>query len=403
MFMRSQMYSPFVEARVITVDLRRNVCKCVTKDGQLLNNVRWGNELGTHLESGSSSCPQPKETVAIALVSGEPVIFMSLGLLKSSDDTLRANVNGQRSSSEFYNKFNNSFLKDPMRRNGATPDDVVPGDKITSNDTGSLFGLLRGGTFLAKASALAQVIISRMDDMVRIVSRNYEMFSDAMTHYSVNWKGKLYSYFSYYRTPEASRLEVPDYYEVFGNVEIGDSVKDSVLSGVIEGIDPTDLIKMQRILAKNGLGDEIGTRWVSTYSLEGKRLETSSTASGEDYVKITTENQHWRLEIHSGTDPEYVTYVDVTPHSIQLKTDDGPEVTLNGLTNTATVNATNVVVNATEANVTAPDVNIVGTVNVEGDVLVDGAYTVKIGTLNLKTHIHDQIQLIGYTEGPVSV
>ena len=407
MFQSNNTYSPFVEARVITVDLKRNVCKCITKDGQMLNNVRWGHDLGTYKEIGSSTHPLPKETVAIALVSGEPVIFMSLGLLKRSDDTLRATINGQRSTSEFYNKFNNSFVKDPLRRNGAMPDDVVPGDKVFANDAGSLFGLLRGGTFVAKASALAQVIVSRMDDLLRLVSRNYEMFSDAMTHYSVNHRGKLYTYLSFFRTTASSRAEIPDYYEVFGNVEVGDEIKDGVLSGSSEGVDPTDLIKMQRIPAKDGQGDVIGSRWVSTYSLEGKRLETSSTASGSDYVKVTTDNQHWRIEVQTEAN---VSYIDITPHLIQLKTDGGPEVLLNGTNNSVTVNATDVTVNctnsttnATTAAVTATDIDLTGTVNVTGDVLIDAANTLKIGTLDLKTHVHNQVVIFGNTQGPANL
>lgn len=388
----------------------------------MLTNVRWGFSLGQNQENGDTRHPLPNEMVAIASVSGEPVIFMSLGVLHATDSVQRASINRSRSNSTFYGDNNLSFMADPLRRDSSSPDDIVPGDKLTSNDSGALFGLLRGGTFLAKASALAQIIVSRMDDLVRIVSRNYEMFSDAMVHYSVNLRGSVYTHYGFFRTQQSSRRESPDYYEVLGNVEIGDEAKGFPLNTVVTGLTPTTLIKMQRIPAKDGLGDTIGTRWLSTYSLEGKRLETSSTASGEDYVKITTENQHWRLEVHSGIDPEYVTYIDVTPHLIQMKTDGGPEILLNGTTNTATVTATTVNVVCTDANVdasesvvvtadvsasvTSPDismtgdVDITGNVTITGDVEVDAANTIKIGTLNLKTHVHNQTVLFGDTLGP---
>lgn len=421
MFIKQNSFSPFVEARVLTVDIKRSVCKCRTTDGHLLTNVRWGFSLGNSDENGETRHPLPDEIVCIALVSGEPVIFMSMGVMHTQDSVLKATINRQRNTSRFYGNYNPSMISDPLRRDTSTPEDTIPGDRIISNDSGAIYGLLRGGTFIAKATALAQLIISRMDDLVRIVSRNYEMFSDAMAHYSVNLRGQVYNYFEYFRTPQASRMESPDYYEVYGNVEVGDEARSDYLNADVSGVETTTLVKMQRIPSKTGLGDVDGTRWVSTYSLEGKRLETSSDAAVVNYTRITTDNQEWKLEVVTGG---VSTFIDIAPHLVHIKTDAGPEVILDGTTNTATLNATTVNVNATDttvtstnttvqstttninattATVTANNIGLIGTVTITGavtvgggsgivvsggDITVDSSRTIRIGTLDLKTHRH---------------
>jgi hypothetical protein len=61
---------------------------------------------------------------------------------------------------------------------GNSYDDVMPGDKYWATKDGNAIGVLEGGISLFKASELCQIIGIRYDDLLRIVSRNYEHFTD---------------------------------------------------------------------------------------------------------------------------------------------------------------------------------------------------------------------------------
>lgn len=333
--------SVFVKAKVLNVDIKRGVCRCVTDNGHMLTNVRWGYPLGQHKERGDNSHPVPEERVVLVKVAGEHVIFMSTGAPQVLDSTVRASINRGRGASDFHDRFNQSNGDANLRREGSSPSEMVPGDKVFTGDRGGLFGLLRGGTFIAKASALSQLIISKLDDLIRIVSRNYEMFSDAMVHYSVNLRGRPYTYLGYFQTQTSSRQDSPDYYEVFGDVACGDEAKESYLSEGLTLPATDDVVKYQRIAVKELDGTMIGSRWISTYRLNGKREETSSNEAADVFLKLTSENGHWRIEVES---PTGSASIDVLPERI-LHTVGGTctieqtatSVTVN--TEVATVNA----------------------------------------------------------------
>ena len=361
--------SVFVKAKVLNVDIKRGVCRCVTDNGHMLTNVRWGYPLGQHKERGDNSHPVPEERVVLVKVAGEHVIFMSTGAPQVLDSTVRASINRGRGASDFHDRFNQSNGDANLRREGSSPSEMVPGDKVFTGDRGGLFGLLRGGTFIAKASALSQLIISKLDDLIRIVSRNYEMFSDAAVHYSVNLRGRPYTYLGYFQTQTSSRQDSPDYYEVFGDVACGDEAKENYLSEGLTLPTTDDVVKYQRIAVKELDGTMIGSRWVSTYRLNGKREETSSNEAADVFLKLTSENGHWRIEVESPTGsasigvlPERILHtvggictIEQTATSVTVNTE---VATVNASVST-TVNSPVTAVNAsTSTTVTSPAVTV---------------------------------------------
>lgn len=77
--------------------------------------------------------------------------------------------------------------KDPVYRKGGITqydfsgisyDDLLPGDKVMSTKDGNAIGVLEGGVVVLKASELCQIVGVRYDDLMRIVSRNFEHFTD---------------------------------------------------------------------------------------------------------------------------------------------------------------------------------------------------------------------------------
>lgn len=60
----------------------------------------------------------------------------------------------------------------------SSADDLMPGDKIISNSEGSAIAVLEGGVSIFKASELCQIVGLKYNDLMRVVSRNFEQFTD---------------------------------------------------------------------------------------------------------------------------------------------------------------------------------------------------------------------------------
>ena len=58
------------------------------------------------------------------------------------------------------------------------PNDLMPGDKKIMGKAGNFLGILSGGLTILQAGKLSQIVMSKLGDLVRIVSRNFEVFSD---------------------------------------------------------------------------------------------------------------------------------------------------------------------------------------------------------------------------------
>jgi len=61
---------------------------------------------------------------------------------------------------------------------GISPGDVMPGDSITVGEDGQMYGILTGGTFIAKASALCQLILTKTKGTALLVARRLKIYTD---------------------------------------------------------------------------------------------------------------------------------------------------------------------------------------------------------------------------------
>lgn len=69
--------------------------------------------------------------------------------------------------------------------------DFLDGDKILSSGGGTVVGALRGGIAVLKASSLSQILLFKLKHLIRLVSRNLEIFTDFGTLKIFNNKGKV--------------------------------------------------------------------------------------------------------------------------------------------------------------------------------------------------------------------
>ncbi|MHA1302108.1 MAG: hypothetical protein ACTSPI_00200 [Candidatus Heimdallarchaeaceae archaeon] len=61
---------------------------------------------------------------------------------------------------------------------GNSFEDLMAGDKVLSTKDGNLIGVLEGGLTYFKASELCQIIGMKYEDLLRIISRNFQHYSD---------------------------------------------------------------------------------------------------------------------------------------------------------------------------------------------------------------------------------
>jgi len=209
-------------ATVTAVDLVRGVCKCIGYQDEIYTNVRWGIPVGGSSGTGQSTPPMEGDNVLVDISTGAPIITGSIlsdsaGLLK------RPNIAKQDVDEEDIADYTDAGIND-ARRGPGTPRDQRVGDQVFTSDGGGLFGLLRGGSFVAKASSLSQIILSRFGDLFRTVSRNAEHFTDVDSTYKTSIRGNVYTLREIYRNPERSRTEKPSLTRLEGNVAMGETI-----------------------------------------------------------------------------------------------------------------------------------------------------------------------------------
>ena len=201
----------FIKAAVIRVDDKSRTCKCRDeRDGQVYINVRWMSPV-----DGEGVAPRQGTRVLLWRDGTGEILIM--GRLDYASPE----------------KGYPSSLTDPNWKGteqgsvGATagtqaqahaPNDMLPGDKVFGGKGGGIFASLLSGAALIKASPLCQILVSRIDDVIRLFSRNYEQYSDANSEVSVNVSGKTYSYREVYRSQAESRASQPVFKEMAGSV-----------------------------------------------------------------------------------------------------------------------------------------------------------------------------------------
>lgn len=197
------------EAYILAVDSVRAVCKIQTTFGQRMDNVPW--------LSNAYDGPEFNDRVLVTTVTGSPIVVGILSRIGDNNAAAPQINNGDlEADTGNYSSLSHDVVGDPNK-----PSDLIASDKITSNTSGGLFGLLRGGTFVAKASRLAQVLISKYDDLVRVVARNWELFTDVCVDMAVSLRGRVYAFRGYAETLQNGRQDVYKYQEFYGDTVLG--------------------------------------------------------------------------------------------------------------------------------------------------------------------------------------
>lgn len=210
------------EGTVVQVDVHRSLCKVRTLTGQILHSVSWLIPSGGSTRSGDRTCPTVGDRVMIDSGLGYPIIVGYLPRLQVPDGATPIKINSGEKLTDTgsYSPEGTSTWADQNK-----PEDILLGDRIISTIGGGFFALLRTGSTIIRASRLSEIFLDRFTQMIRVVSRNWEHFTDVSSDVVRNFKGKVYRYIGYAPTFLQSKNEDYRLHFYYGDTNTAETVK----------------------------------------------------------------------------------------------------------------------------------------------------------------------------------
>lgn len=241
-------------ATVLTVDPVRQTATVLTSDNRLLRDLVIIKDVGND-GGGDFSTPEPGWYAVLSDELGmqgisycfPPASYFSEGRPPEYDD---------------YAKVMNTFLSltgapGPYRHveggnknfRAHRPYDLIAGDRGFRTSEGASVFALRGGVAGMKVSDLCQLILNQVDDLARLVARNFEVMTDWGSIQILNENGKTKLQVKANRVAKNTYEDRHEFSLVVGNGE-GTAFIDMVLLSK-DGAAPVAVLKM----------DQEGTRY----------------------------------------------------------------------------------------------------------------------------------------------
>lgn len=215
----------FFEAYVAGVDLDRHECKVRSDGGQTITGVRWLKNAGGSNSYGDNSAPAEQDRVMIMTLPGKQHWIMGYVPLSTHVDV--------RSTGPAIGKIGD--VPEPLANFSVAQSDTVAGDQSHPADQrvgdwtrtshgGGMIALLRSGTVIHKASPTASLMLSPFDDLGRLVTRNWEHYTDVDSVRKVSSGGAVSSVHEVFPTSARARSELPSMREIRGGADaVGDA------------------------------------------------------------------------------------------------------------------------------------------------------------------------------------
>lgn len=269
------------EGTVMQIDPKREVCKVVTVSGQKLDNVQWLRPYGGNERHGDRFTPRLGDRVLLNFGLGYPIIVGSLPRLQTGGQSYPLSLD---SGSASVDAGNYAPGKSSLTADASKPDDMVLGDRVIGSQGGGILALLRAGVVVLRSSRAAEVFLSRLDGLVRIVGRNFEQFTDLSTDVYRNFRGRVYRYFGVSNSFAAAKVEDYKYHQYYGDTAAAEAVKANYHTP------PGSIPATNSVIFKEQVTGTGGEKLSHTISLDGT-----------DELKITGSSGFTRVKFTSGT------------------------------------------------------------------------------------------------------
>jgi hypothetical protein len=288
------------EGTVTEVDVLRKMCRVKTLSGQNLNGVQWLQPKGGSTRGDDSCSPELGDRCVINSGLGYPLIIGYLPRLQNMDNAFPVNIDQDE---ELIDTGDFSTAPGSVTFSQNAPRDRALGDRLFTSVGGGLVGLLRGGSVLLRSSRLSEIFLSKWDDVVRIVARNYEHYTDVSSSFYRNLKGRVYRYSGYSNNLKDAKQENYKYNEYYGDVAIAEKAKTDLTSEenpakddrvykeeIVTGVSSTDKQLMYREIHLDGTTDlkvisQDGTLVTQIKSRNNDVLVTATSGDGALFSK----------------------------------------------------------------------------------------------------------------------
>jgi hypothetical protein len=212
------------EGLVTSVDSVRLVANVTTTTGQRLVGVPWLMTTGGSTRGSDTATPHMGDRVVIDSGLGHPMIIGYLPKMQTSESAYPPSIasgtsidTGNYTTAQAGNSVPNQNK----------PTDMVVGDRVLGSFGGGIVAILRGGSLLFKSSSLASIFVSKMDDLVKIVSRNFIHFSDVCSDVMRNIGGRVFRYTGYANDFTDATTENYSLNFYYGDTVMAEAVKSS--------------------------------------------------------------------------------------------------------------------------------------------------------------------------------
>lgn len=210
---------------VLAVDTNTMTAHVKTYMDQIFRNASWVSSSSGVDRDYTGSSPTVGSQVLLHVGTGRPII---LGVVPTAQVT---------PVGQYVNNISGGLFEPPallhlnqvMPRGTTTapsaPSDYFQQDKIHTTPGGTTLAALQHSVMM-RAGAQSQILVSKLDDVVRVVGRNWERFSDALTDCTVNFRGRGYHFRGTALTVPAQNASQYGYYEVLGDVVAGENLQE---------------------------------------------------------------------------------------------------------------------------------------------------------------------------------
>lgn len=272
------------------VDAKRLICKVNTTFGKRLGRVKWMLPFGGSSRAGDRGTPSQGDRVVLSYGLGYPLIVGFLPELDGvgRDDSTELVGSGHSvDTGNFSGSAGNNSKIDSNK-----PKDFISGDRIFSTLGGALIGLLRGGSVLIRSGPFSEIFVSKLGNLVRVVSGNWEHFTDVFSDVVKNYRGRVYRYTGYSNTYLSAKNEVYSYREFTGDTALAEQMKTSYVVDVIpatqndiirkETVSVGGVEKMHHNVGLTGLDETVITNagGVTTVKSNGSEVLVSHKSTG---------------------------------------------------------------------------------------------------------------------------
>jgi hypothetical protein len=224
---------------VTYVDATRFSCGIKTLDGKTLSDVQWLLPTGGNSNAGVHCSPNVGDGVVISTALGFSLIIGALPKVGVPSNEQGYLVD----STPFKDLGSVSSARAGVTRDPEKPKDFMQGDLAFTTKGGGLFALLASGGIILRSSKLSQIITSKMEGLVRIVSRNYQRYSDSSSSVAGSAKGRLYHWFGADKDILKNKAGTQRYQEVYGDVVAGEAKKGNPFSTGTPGAADDRIVK----------------------------------------------------------------------------------------------------------------------------------------------------------------